>query len=151
MNLTRFLCRVLLIASGCASAWAQTAPLTPLPVVPDPVVPKPFQFNGSQYRLLLPNRPVILRPGGPLTTALQVIPGNKPCAVARIIRPNPSVDPKMIPQNSGSAALPIEAHSHDVTEMNVPAPSCADFAEPQTTIRRVIPVPVLPPGPPPAR
>ena len=64
MNLTRLLCRVALIASGCASMWAQTAPLTPLPLVPNPVAPKPFQFDGSQYMLLLPGWPVILRPGG---------------------------------------------------------------------------------------
>jgi hypothetical protein len=37
----------------------------------------------------------------------------------------------MIPQHSGSTPMPIEAHSRDIAEMNVPAPSCADIAAPQ--------------------
>jgi hypothetical protein len=104
--------------------WAQTAPLTP-----DPVVPKPFQFDASQYKLLLPNRPVNLKPQGPLVVANRILPNDKPCAVARIMKPNPAIDPQMIPHN-GSPAMPIEAHSRDITELNAPAPSCMDVAAP---------------------
>jgi len=129
MNLTRLLCRVILIASGCASMWAQTAPLTP-----DPVVPKPFQFNPSQYKGLLPGWPVIVKPQTPIVIANRILL-NKPCAAVRIMKPNPAIDtqiaPKMIPQNSGPAPMPVEAHSRDITEMNAPAPSCADVAAPQ--------------------
>jgi hypothetical protein len=139
MNLTRLLCRSVLIASGCTSMWAQTAP-----VVPNPVAPKPFQFNGSQYKGLLPDWPVILKPQAPLVIADRLVPGNKPCAIARIMKPNPAIDPGMIPHNSGPAPMPIEPHSRDITEMNAPAPSCAD-------VRRVIPLPVPPPDPQRAR
>jgi hypothetical protein len=125
MTLTRLLCRVTLIASGCASIWAQTAPL-----VPNPAVPKPFQFDGSQYKGLLPGWPVTLKPQTPIVIAKQIIPG-KPCAAARIMRPNPALDPKMIPHNFGSTPMPMETRSRDITEMNVPAPSCADIAAPQ--------------------
>lgn len=123
MNLTRLLCRVVLIASGCASIWAQTAP-----VVPNPVARTPFQFDASQYKGLLPGWPVTLKPRGPLVLANRLLPGNRPCAAARIMKPNPATDPGMIPHNAGPAPLPIEAHSRDITEMNVPAPSCADIA-----------------------
>jgi hypothetical protein len=125
MNMTRLLCRVVLIASGCASMWAQTAPL-----VPSPVAPKPFQFDGSQYKGLLPGWPAVLKPVKPLVIARQILL-NKPCAAMRIMKPNPAIDPQMIPHNSGSAPMPIEPHSRDITEMNVPAPSCADIAAPQ--------------------
>ncbi len=131
MNLNRLLCALVLIASGCAAVWAQTAPLTPAPIVPNPVVPKPFQFDASHYKLLLPNRPVTLTPGGQLTPAPQIVLNNKPCAVARIMKPNPALDPGMIPHNPGPAPMPIEMHSRDITETNVPAPSCADIAAPQ--------------------
>ncbi len=106
--------------------WAQTAPLTP-----DPVVPKPFQFDASQYKLLLPNRPVNLKPQGPLVVANRILPNDKPCAVARIMKPNPAIDPQMIPHNAGPAPMPIEPHSRDIAAMNVPAPSCTDIAAPQ--------------------
>jgi hypothetical protein len=141
---TRLICRAVLIASGCASMWAQTAPL-----MPSPVVPKPFQFDGSQYKGLLPGWPVVLKPQGPLIIANRLVPGNKPCAIARITKPNPAIDPQMIPHNPGSTPMPIEAHSRDITEMNVPAPSCVDIAASQTPIRRTIPAP--PPDPRPAR
>jgi hypothetical protein len=118
MHLTRLLCGTVLIASGCASMSAQTAPLTP-----SPLVPTPFQFDSSKYKLLLPNPQVILKPG--------LAPGNKPCAVARIMKPNEAIDPQMIPQHSGPAPMPIEIHSRDITEMNVPAPSCADIPAPE--------------------
>ena len=136
MNLTRLLSGTILNVFGCASMWAQTAPLTPAPlvpnsVVPNPAVPKPFQFDASQYKLLLPNRPVTLTPSGPLTAALQIVPGNRPCAAARIMKPNPAIDRGMLPRSSGPAPTPIEAHSRDVTEKNVPAPSCADIATQQ--------------------
>ena len=130
MNLTRLLGQVVLITSGCASTWAQTAPLAPAPIVP-----KPFQFDASQYKLLLPNRPVTVMPGGSVTPALRIVsnvgPDNRPCAVARIVRPNPVLDPGMIGQNSGPAPMPIEAHSHDLAEMNAPAALCADIAAPE--------------------
>jgi hypothetical protein len=113
-----------LIAAGCTSIWAQTAP-----VVPNPVAPKPFQFNGSQYKGLLPGWPVTLQPQSPRVIANRLGPGNKPCAVARIMKPNPAIDPQMIPHN-GSPAMPIEAHSRDITELNAPAPSCMDVAAP---------------------
>jgi hypothetical protein len=135
MNLTRLLCRVILIASSCASMWAQTAPFTPSPVVPNPVAPKPFQFDASQYKGLLPGWPVVVKPTAPIVITRQILLGNKPCAVARIMKPNPAIDPQiapqMIPHNSGAAPMPIEAHSRDITEMNAPAPSCADVAAQQ--------------------
>jgi hypothetical protein len=131
MNLTGLLCRVVLIASGCTSIWAQTAPVVPNPVVPDPVAPKPFQFNPSQYKGLLPGWPVILKPGSPVIVAHQILLSGRPCAAVRIMKPNPALDPGMIPRNPGRTPMPIEAHSRDITEMNVPAPSCADIAAPQ--------------------
>ncbi len=154
MNFTRSLCRVVLIASGCASMWAQTAPLTPSPIVPNPEARKPFQFDGAQYKGLLPGWPVILKPQAQIVLANPILL-NKPCAAMRIMKPNPALDPKMldpkmIPQNSGSAPMPVEPHSRDITEMNVPAPSCSDVAASQT-LRRIIPVPVQPSDPQPAR
>lgn len=132
MNLTRLLCRAILLASGCAPMWAQTAPLTPSPVVPDPIAPKPFQFDASQYKGLLPGWPVVVKPTAPIVITRQILLGHKPCAFARIMKPNPAIDPKIapqtIPQNPGSTPMPVEAHSRDVTEMNVPAPSCEDVA-----------------------
>jgi hypothetical protein len=125
MNLSRLLCRVILIASGCASMWAQTAPLTPAPLVP-----KPFQFDASQYKGLLPGWPVTLKPQTPIVIARRILI-NKPCAAVRIMKPNSAIDPQMIPHNSGSAPKPIEPRSRDITEMNVPARSCADIAAPQ--------------------
>jgi hypothetical protein len=135
MNLTRLLCRVILVASGCASMWAQTAPLMPSPVVPNPVAPKPFQFDASQYKGLLPGWPVVVKPTAPIAITRQILLGNKPCAVARIMKPDPAIDPKidpqMIPRNPGPTPMPIEVHSRDITETNVPAPSCADAVSPQ--------------------
>lgn len=128
MNLTRLILRLALIGPVCVSVWAQTAPVTPSPVVPDAAVPKPFQFDGRQFKLLLPNRPIILKPGGSLSTALRAVPFNKPCAAARVVKPNPALDPQFAPHNSGAAPRPIETHSRDISEMNVPAPSCADPA-----------------------
>jgi hypothetical protein len=150
MTLTRMFLRAVLIASGCTSIWAQTAPLTPLPVVPDPVAPQPFQFNGSQYKGLLPGWPVILKPQGSLVIANRIVPGNRPCAVARVMKPNSGIDPQMIPRQPGPAPIPTEAHSRDIAEQNVPAPSCGDVAAQQATIRMVLPRPV-PPDQPPAR
>jgi hypothetical protein len=125
MNLTRLLCRAVAIASSCASIWAQTAPL-----VPNPVVPKPFQFDGSQYKGLLPGWPVVLKPQAPVVIAKRIVIG-KPCAIARVMKANPAIDPGMIPHNAGPTPMPIETHSRDIAEMNVPAPPCADIATPQ--------------------
>lgn len=136
MNLTRLILRLALTGPVCVSVWAQIAPS---PVVPNAAVPKPFQFDGRQYQLLLPNRPIILKPGGPLNTALRAVPFNKPCAVARVVKPNPALDPRFAPHNSGAAPSPIETHSRDISEMNVPAPSCADLAAaapPPATLER---------------
>jgi hypothetical protein len=131
MNLTRLLCAIVLIASGCASMWAQTTPLTPAPVVPNLVAPKPFQFDASQYKGLLPGWPAVVKPAAPIVIARRVLLNNTPCAIARIMKPNPAIDPKMNPHNPGSTPMPVEAHSRDITGMNVPAPSCMDVAEPE--------------------
>lgn len=76
-----------------------------------------------------------MKPTAPIVITRQILLGNKPCAIARIMKPNPAIDPKiapqMIPQNPGSTPMPVEAHSRDVTEMNVSAPSCEDVAVPQ--------------------
>lgn len=134
-----------LIAFGCASMWAQTAPLTPTPVAPTP-----FQFDGSHYKLWLPNQPAVPKPQGPLVMASPLVPGNKPCAVARLMKPSSAIDPQMIAHNPRSPAMPIEANSRDITETNAPAPACSDIAA-HATIRQVIPAPAPPPDPQPAR
>ncbi len=121
MYLTRLLCGAVLIASSCASIRAQTAPLTP-----DPIVPRPFQFDASQYKGLLPGWPATLKPQAPIVIARQILLGSRPCAVARIMKPDPAIDPRMVARAPG-----LEIRSRDITEMNAPAPSCTDIAAPQ--------------------
>src|SRR5580692_5276758 len=100
MYLTRLLYGAVLIASGCPSMWAQTAPL-----VPNPVVPKSFQFDASQYKGFLQGWPVNLKPQTPVVIANRIVL-SKPCAIARVMKPNTAIDPQMIPHNAGLAPMP---------------------------------------------
>ena len=89
--------------------------------------PKPFDW--SRFKLLVPPpKPamplVILNTPKPLTVVGNKL--DKPCAVARITLPGPSIDPRIAP-GSPRSSLPMEANSKDITEMDVPAPSCLDI------------------------
>ncbi len=136
MNLTRL--AVLILGTALTiPAWAQTNPAAPsltaptpaapevvaTPILPIPVPPKPF--DASQYKLLL-NRTFIVRPGGPLTRAPQIVM----CAAARVVKPSPAIDPQIIGPGPRFYFAPTEARSRDLAEMNVPAPSCAELAPP---------------------
>lgn len=127
MRLTTITLGIALIAPGCAPLMAQDAqPDTQLFAAPSET-PKPFDW--SRFKLLVPPPkapmpPVILN--APKLPAVVSAKSDKPCSVARIMRPNASIDPLIAP-NRQKPASPVEANSKDISELNVPAPSCLDL------------------------
>src|SRR5579863_2331089 len=127
MRLTTITLGIALIAPACAPLMAQDAqPDTQLFTAPGET-PKPFDW--SRFKLLVPASKapaprVILNTPKPLATVAEN--SNRPCAVMRITRPNASIDPLIAPNNQ-KPALPLEANSKDISERNVPAPSCLDL------------------------
>ena len=127
MRLTTITLGIALIAPGCAPLVAQDSqPDIQLFTAPGET-PKPFDW--SRFKLLVPppkgrTPPVILNAPKPLT--ILGSNSNKPCSVARVTRPKALIDPLIAP-NKHRPALPGEANSKDISELNVPAPSCLDL------------------------
>ena len=125
MNLKRVILQVVFVAAASPLIWAQSAPVFPFTVDPSPVVPKPFQFDGSKFKLLPPRGQVMLRQAA--------APSTWPCAVARIVKPSDAIDPQIV---AGGLKPAANTNSRDITEANVPAPSCLDVVAPQVNFER---------------
>jgi hypothetical protein len=101
-------------------------------------------FDSSRYQLLppleaptLPSlQPLLPTKDMPARPPVKLAPGmamNKPCAVARVVKPRAVFDSGILPR--GLSPVPqtgtppgIRTNPHDLTEDKVPAPSCADLA-----------------------
>jgi hypothetical protein len=127
MRLTSIVFGIALIAPGFGLRAQDTPP--DIRIFPAPSeTPKPFDW--SRFKLILPQPPAAKAPEPQRIIRML----NRPCAVARITRPSPSIDLLIAPGNR-KPGVPVEANSKDITEMNVPAPSCLDverFAPPTT-------------------
>lgn len=119
MLLTRVAVAAVLIGAGAASIQAQSGPS----LLPTPQNNRALNgFDISRYTLVLP-KPVVPRIAAKPQVLLHTM-RPIPCAAVRVTRPNPAVDSQM-PVGDPKA---VEPNSKDLGAMQVPAPSCRDFA-----------------------
>lgn len=127
--LARSVFGVALIFAACAPLPAQNAPEQFHLFVTPPAGQAPKPFDSSRYHFVLPKAPVT-PPAAPAAPnpydQLRIVLNRKPCAVVRAAPPGPAIDSRMLSRLLNPASPPIEAHSKDLGEFAVPAPSCND-------------------------